>query len=141
MTYAFDEYNYTLRFEKGEEFVSGLTNFVREHGIKGGWIVGLGGLSWAELGFYDLEKQQYIWKKFAQPLELANVTGNIAWIDDKPALHFHATISDADYQTYAGHLREAEVAGTVEIFIHRWLDNYGLHRDKDDQTGLNLLSL
>ncbi len=141
MTYTFDEYNYTLKFEKGEEFVGLLEDFVKEHSIKGGWVVGLGGLSSATLGFYDLNAQEYAWTKFDEPLELANLTGNIAWSDSKPALHLHATISDASLHASAGHLKEAAVAGTVEVFIHRWLDNKGLVRAKDSETGLNLFDL
>lgn len=141
MTYSFDEYNYTLRFEKGELVVDQLTRFISDHQIKGGWIVGLGGLSWAELGFYDLNAQEYDWKRFDELLELTNATGNIAWQDDKPVLHLHATISDASFHAHGGHLKEAEAAGTVEIFIHRWLDSSGLNRSSDKGTGLNLLDL
>lgn len=141
MTYTFDEYNYTLRFAKGELVVEQLTKFIQDNDVHGGWIVGLGGLMWAELGFYDLDAQEYSWKKFDELLELTNVTGNIAWQDGKPVLHLHATVSDASFHAYGGHLKEAEAAGTVEIFIHRWLNKDGLKRTKDQDTGLNLLDL
>jgi predicted DNA-binding protein with PD1-like motif len=141
MTYSFDGYNYTLRFEKGEMFVEQLTSFVREQNVRGGWIVGLGGLAWAELGFYDLKAQEYQWKKLDMTLELTSLTGNIAWKDGEPALHLHANVGDAGLQVYGGHLKQAEVAGTVEIFIHRWLKEEGLNRALDEQTGLNLLQL
>lgn len=141
MTYTFDTYNYTLRFERGELVVEQLLAFVRKQNLRGGWIVGLGGLAWAELGFYDLQTREYSWKKIDEPLELTNLTGNIAWQDGKPVLHLHATVSDASFHAQAGHLKEAEAAGTVEIFIHRWLDDKGLARQKDDKTGLNLLQI
>lgn len=141
MTYTFDGYNFTLKFDKGELVTEKLRAFVREQNIRGGWIVGLGGLAWAELGFYDLAAQEYQWVKFEELLELSNLTGNIAWQDDEPVLHLHATIADASMHAKAGHLKEAETAGTVEIFIHRWLNNEGLKREMDDQTGLNLIKL
>lgn len=144
MTFKYDEYNYTLRFERGELVAEGLLKFVREQKIKGGWIVGLGGLSWATLGFYDLSSQQYSWTKLEEPLELTNLTGNIAWSagqQSEPALHLHATVSDASLHASGGHLQEAETAGTVEVFIHRWLSDDGLHRSRDEDVGLNLLDL
>lgn len=141
MTYTFDEYNYTLRFEKDELLLEGLQHFVKEQNIRGGWIMGLGGLQWAELGFYNLKTQEYEWKKLDVQFELSNMTGNIAWQDDEPVLHLHATVADAGLRTYAGHLREAKVAGTVEVFIHKWLKAEGLSRTKDPETGLNVLSL
>lgn len=141
MTYVFDDYSYVLRFEKDELLVDGLKHFVKEHNVRGGWISGLGGLQWAELGFYDLSAQEYEWTKFDELLELSNMTGNIAWQDSEPALHVHATIGDASLHAHAGHLREAKVAGTVEVFIRKQLNSDGLSRTKDPETGLNLLNL
>lgn len=141
MKFTQDEFNYTLRFEKGELVVEQLLKFVRDKGIRGGWVVGLGGLAWATLGFYDLSSQQYSWTKLEEPLELTNLTGNIAWQDGEPALHLHATVSDASLHASGGHLQECEAAGTVEVFIHRWLSDDGLRRNRDEKTGLNLLDL
>jgi predicted DNA-binding protein with PD1-like motif len=141
MKFVFDGYNYTLRFEKGEQLVDNLTRLIREQELKGGWVVGLGGLSWAELGFYDLNSQEYKWTKIDGPLELTNLTGNVAWNGDEPALHLHATVSDTGFLTRGGHLKEAEVSGTLELFIHRWQSDERLNRSKDEKTSLNLLDL
>ncbi len=141
MEYRFDGQNYILRLNKGELIVKSLKTFIKEKKINGGWITGLGGLTWAELGFYDLASEEYAWSKYEELLELTNLTGNIAWQDDEPALHLHATVSDASLHAVGGHLNEAEAAGTVEIFIHCWQSDERLERSKDSQTGLNLLSL
>ena len=95
---------------------------------------------WAELGFYDLAAQQYNWTKLDELLELTNLTGNIAWQDGEPVLHLHATVSDASMHAYGGHLKEAEVGGTVEVMIHAIVSD-GLTRKLDESTGLNLLDL
>src|SRR5690606_8115805 len=136
-----DEFNYTLKLERGELVVENLIQFVRENNLRGGWVLGLGGLAWAEIGFYDLDAQEYSWSKIEETLELTNLTGNIAWNGDEPALHLHATLSDASLRAKAGHLKEAEVGGTVEIFIHMWDKEDGFTRRRDEQTGLNLLNL
>lgn len=141
MKHVFDEFNYTLKLKKGELVVENLTKFIKDNQLKGGWVLGLGGLAWAELGFYDLESQEYTWTKFDEPLELTNLTGNIAWSGGEPALHLHATVSDAAMHAHGGHLKEAEVSGTVEIFLHMWDKPEGFKRDKDENTGLNLLNL
>lgn len=140
MKHIFDGKHYTLRFEKGEQVVAGLQNFVREQDIVNAWVKGLGGLASAELGFYDLSAQEYHWKKFDEPLELTNLTGNIAWVDNEPVLHLHATVSDKDFHAYGGHLKEAEVGGTVEVMIHA-INSKKLLRMQDEQTGLKLLDL
>lgn len=139
MNYAANEQNYTLRLDRGELVVENLLGFVKDQNIKGGWVTGLGGLAWAELGFYDLNTEEYSWTKLEEPLELTNLTGNVAWKDGEPALHLHATVSDFSLHARGGHLKEAETAGTVEIFITR--NETGFERSHDDNTGLNLLNL
>lgn len=141
MTFAYDEFNYTLRLERGEKVVETLLAFIRKQNIKGAWILGLGGLESAEIGFYSLDTKEYSWQKFEEMLELTNLTGNIAWSDGSPVLHTHATISDASFHSYGGHLKEAEVGGTVEIFVHMWDKDDGFSRGHDEQTGLKLLQL
>lgn len=141
MQYAFDGYNYMLRLEKGEKVVESLTKFIKQQKILGGAVSAIGGLASAELGFYDLTAKAYAWTRFEEPLELLNLSGNIAWLDNKPFLHLHATVSDASQYARGGHLRDAEVNGTVEVFIHLWNDQEGLKRLSDKNTGLNLLQL
>ncbi|MDQ3123123.1 MAG: DNA-binding protein [bacterium] len=141
MKFIKDEFNYTLRLEKGELLVESLTKFVTENKIKGGWVMGLGGLKWAELGFYDLPSQSYTWAKLDEPLELTNLTGNLAWQDEAPLLHLHATVSGSSLHARGGHLKESEVAGTVELFLHFWDGDKGLKRTHDSSTGLALLEL
>jgi predicted DNA-binding protein with PD1-like motif len=141
MTFAYDEFNYTLQLKKGELLIETLTKFVNEKELKGGWVLGLGGLAWAELGFYDTTAQAYLWTRFDEPLELLNITGNISINDSKPFLHLHATVSDASQYARGGHVKEAEVSGTAEIFIHLWDDKKGFKRSDDKATGLKLLDL
>lgn len=141
MTFTSDEFNYTLQLRKGELLIETLSKFVTDKKLKGGWVIGLGGLAWAELGFYDTNAQAYLWTRFDEPLELLNITGNISCMDSKPWLHLHATVSDASQYARGGHIREAEVSGTVEILIHKWDDQKGFKRFDDEATGLKLLDL
>jgi uncharacterized protein len=141
MTFAYDEFNYVLRFQKGEKLVETLQPFVKEKNLKGGWIFGLGGFSRATLGFYNLAAQGYSWTELDEPLELVSLQGNIAWEDDKPVFHIHAAVSDQSLHVRGGHLKEAVVAGTAEIFIHMLDKDTQLMRGHDNETGLSLLKL
>jgi predicted DNA-binding protein with PD1-like motif len=88
-----------------------------------------------------LPNQEYRWRLLQVPLELTALQGNIA-VDElsQPMLHLHGTFSAADMRAYGGHIKEAEVAGTCEIFIHL-LDGKELHRSLNDDVGLKLLDL
>jgi uncharacterized protein len=140
MTFQFDGYNYLVRLEKGELLVESLLQFAKEQKISGGWISAVGGALSAEIGFYDLAAQHYIWKKLDTLLEIASLQGNLAWDASEPVLHLHGSLSDKTLQTYSGHIKEIEVGGTCEIFVHVW-NKDELSRTLDDQTGLNLLDL
>ncbi len=140
MTWQFDGYNYLLRFDKDELLIEGLTKFVREQNIKGGWLSIIGGALWVELGFYDLSAKHYRWKKIDQILEITNAQGTLAWGDEKPFVHLHGTLSDEQMQTYGGHIKELSVGGTCEVFLHVW-NKDRLIRGHDEQTGLKLLEL
>lgn len=140
MKYLSDEFNYLIRLEKGEFLTEQLIKFMNEKQIKGAWVSGIGGAAWAELGFYDLGQKNYQWKKVGTALEIINLQGNLTWSDGVPAPHFHGTFSDQEMKTYSGHLKELEVSGTCELFVHVW-DGNRLTRGRDEATGLKLLDL
>jgi predicted DNA-binding protein with PD1-like motif len=118
--YAFDGYNWLVRFDKGDLLVEGLTQLVRDENIQGAWVSGLGAALWAELGYYDLDKQAYEWKKLDGPLEIASIQGTVAWEGEEPVLHLHGTLADRQLRAFGGHIKELQVAGTCEILLHRW---------------------
>lgn len=141
MTSKFDGINWILKFNKSELLIEGLTQFVAEQNIRGAWVSGLGGVLWAEIGYYDLEKNQYFFEKLSDIPEATALQGNIAWSDNTPALHIHGTFSKADLSAVGGHVKELAVGGTLEIFVQPLQNSLELTRSKDQQTGLNTLDV
>lgn len=140
MDWQFDGYNYLARLSKGELLSESLSEFADKQKIKGGWISGVGGAAWAEVGFYNLDTRQYAWQKLDQLLEIVSLSGSLAWRNGQPSLHLHGAFAGHNMQTYGGHVKELEVGGTCEIFIHVW--NTGpLSRSLSEETGLKLLDL
>lgn len=140
MNYIQKDGQYLVKFDKGEEVVSTLTEFLAEQNLSSGWVSGLGGLQTATIGYFDQTAKQYFWQEISGNLELANLTGNIASLDSKPFMHLHASISDESLNCKAGHLKSAVVGGTVELLITP-LSSMELTRQKDEQSGLSLLDL
>jgi predicted DNA-binding protein with PD1-like motif len=140
MNSIFDGYNHTVTLQRGELLITSLTKLIKDKNIQSAWINGLGGVQWAELGFYNLETQQYTWRRFDQLLEITSIQGNIAWQDDEPVIHTHGTFSDSAYNAIGGHIKELEVSGTCELHLHTIFGDH-LSRVHDNQTGLNLLHL
>lgn len=140
MNYQYDGFNWLIRLKKGELLVENLVKFARKEKIKGGWISGIGGALWAEVAYYDLQAKGYEWKRLDKALEVTSLQGNIAWDNKEPTVHIHATFSDTNMQSIGGHLKELQVGGTCEIFLHNWFQD-NLTRLHDDETGLKLLDL
>ena len=137
MKYIKNNDSYILRFSQDEQLVKLLEEFVLEHKVKSAWLSGLGACKGVELGFYDLETQEYQWQTFTKLSEITNLTGNVSWLNNIPKTHIHITLTDDDFKAYGGHLKELIVGGTVEIKLT--LGQQKLKRVFDDTTGLNVL--
>ena len=108
--------------------------------LQAAWLQGLGGAESAELGYYDLETQQYNWQVFRDLREITSLQGNLAWVDNQPKWHIHGTLSARDYRAVGGHVKELVVGGTCELRLHLHGD-ISLKRKIDAATGLRLLDL
>jgi len=140
MRYRFDGFNYLIRLGRGERLSEALTSFADETKIEGAWLSGLGGAAQATLGFYDLEKKAYHWQTFDDLHEIVSLTGNLAY-DEQGAVvfHLHAVLSDQDFHTVGGHVKDLVAGATVELFIHRAYQP--TKRKMDTDTGLQLLDI
>lgn len=130
---------YVIRLEKGEKIIEGIIDFCNKNKIKNALFFGLGAISRAELMHYVVDTKKYSSKVIEEPLEIANMTGNVMIMDSKPILHTHITVSNKDMKPYAGHLKEAAVAATCEIFLVK-LDSE-INRKYSEEIGLNLLDI
>lgn len=130
---------YLLRLERGEEVMDSLLKFIKKFKIRGGFMVGLGACEDLKLGYFDAVKGEYRDKEFKGEFEVTNLTGNIAYLGKEPIVHAHITLSDEKFKAIAGHLWQGTVSGTMEILIMTF--GIKIRREKDDETGLNLLKL
>ncbi len=125
--------------DKGEELVSTLTAFAREHGIQGGALAAIGALEDPTLGFYDLASKTYDQRQFAGELELVALHGNISLVDGEPFVHVHATLGKPYHSLIGGHLFSGVVAVTAEVHVRVF--DAPMERTRNEAIGLNLLSL
>lgn len=130
--------HFVIVLDKGELLHDRLTSFLRSQHIEAAWIQGLGAALEVTLGFYNLETKQYQWKDFTGPFELTSLQGNAVSDADGPVLHMHATLSDAQYQAFGGHVQRLVVGGTCELLVRPL--SAKLTRQLDDTTGLNLVA-
>jgi len=122
---------------KGEEVVSALDAFAREHNLQSAWVSGIGGSAKITIGFRDPERKEYLWRTYDGPLEIISLQGNLARVNNEPFWHLHGTFAGADYIAIGGHVKEVVVGLTCELFITPTPLRLTRHHDED--TGLKLL--
>lgn len=130
---------YILRLLKGEEIITALTQFVQQENVRGGGFTALGAMADITLGYFDTVRREYVRRHYPGDYEIGNLTGNIAWLDNKPVIHAHCTISGPDLNAHTGHLFSGTVAVTCEITLVA--SDTPLLRQYDPDLGFNLLAL
>ncbi len=106
-----------LRFDKGEEVIAGLQDYLAKSNIKAAQFWGIGSTNSFELGYFNGTLKDYRKKPFFDEREILTFTGNGAMLDGKPVVHAHGSFSDFDFQLVGGHVFSLKVSATCEIFL------------------------
>jgi uncharacterized protein len=107
---------YAVIFGKGDEVVSGLTEFAQRYGVKSAHYKGLGDATGIKVGWYDYGRKQFK----VIPIDTAEVTsliGDVAVYNGKPVAHTHVSAATSDGIVHGGHLLEMYIGPTLEVII------------------------
>lgn len=137
-----DEQNgktYALIFDKGEEFITGLTEFARREKLATGHFTAIGAFSDVTLGYFDRERKDYEKIFITEQVEVLSLIGDIALDDGEPKAHAHVVVGKSDGTAHGGHVLEANVWPTLEVVVVETPEH--LRRKIDKETGLALIDL
>jgi len=81
--------------------------------------------------------QTYDKKVFKDEMELISLHGNLSLVDGKPFVHIHVSLGDSEFKVWGGHLFNAKVAVTCEIFFRPFKAN--VYREFNPDIGLKHL--
>lgn len=130
---------YLLRLDVGDGIISTVKSFVLARMLGSGDLHGIGGIENVVLGYYDLDARKYLKKELEGRYEMLSLVGNVAVIEKEPFVHAHAVVSGPDMIAMGGHLFEATVAVTAELYL--WASKKTVTRSRDERVGLNTLDL
>lgn len=131
--------NYVLIFAKDDEVLSGLTDFAAAQHITAAHFSAIGAFQKATTAWFDPQKKQYRLNHVAGPIELVSLLGDIALANGKPVVHSHLAVGHPDGRVEGGHLIEAYVFPTVELFLTVY--PAPLTKKPDPETDLQLIDL
>jgi hypothetical protein len=123
---------YAVIFYKGDEALSGLTQFAQEHHVKSAHFTAIGAVSAVEVGWFDPARKQYKVMPFTGQMEVLSMIGDIALYNGKPVVHTHVVLGLPDGTTRGGHVVELQVRPTLEVMVT--VDPKDLHKRLDPET-------
>lgn len=130
---------YAVRLDPGEEILESVLRLAQKEGIGFAEVSAIGAVGRTAFGLYDLDEKKYHSRTFEQPLEMVSLNGNLSRRDGEPYIHLHAAFADEEGTVIGGHLNEAVISATCEMFI-RVLDA-DMGRRISEQTGLNIFDI
>src|SRR5580704_14485820 len=135
-----DQRSYVLVFNTGDELAKGLKDFATEQNLADASFKAIGALASVKLTWFDPETKKYRTSvDLKQQLELLSLIGDVAQHDGRPIVHAHVVVGRSDGTTAGGHLLEAYVRPTCEVFLTESPVN--LTKAFDPDSGLLLIKL
>ena len=133
------EKTYAVVFAKGDEVLSGLTEFAARENLAAGYFTAIGALRSARFGWFDRARKAYRDISIKEQVELISLIGNVALVNGTPQIHAHGAVGFRDGQMRGGHLLEAIAWPTLELFFTACPTT--LIKEHDDETDLSLFDL
>ena len=128
---------WALIFEKGDEPVSGLTEFAKTQKLGGAHFTAIGAFSEVTLGYFDRAARDYKKIPLREQVEVLSLIGDVALDKNEPKVHAHVVVGRADGEARGGHLLDARVWPTLEVVMIE--SPRHLRKRHDPETGLALI--
>lgn len=107
---------YAIIFAKGDEAVSGMTEFAQKYKVKSAHYQAIGDALHMEMGWFDYKRKEFLVIE-VDSSEVTSFTGDIASYHNKPVAHTHMTTSLRDGSVKGGHLLQLIVGPTLEVIV------------------------
>ena len=126
------------RIDKGEEILTKIKEIALKEDIKLANINALGAVNKVRVGVFKTQEKKYYANEFNGDFEIVSLTGSINTMNDEFYSHLHMAIGDTEGKVFGGHLNEAYVSATCEMFIT--IIDGKVDRKYNEEIGLNLFN-
>ncbi len=128
-----------LRLEIGEDIVTSIVNLAKKENITLATVTGIGAVNDLTIGVFKPNEKKYYSNHFTGDFEVLALNGNITSMNNEVYQHLHITVGDDEGKAFGGHLNEAIISVTGEIFIT--IIEGKVDRFLDHSININLLEL
>ena len=124
------------RIDRGEEVLSSLKEVALRENIRLARVSAIGAVGDFTVGVFHTAEKQYRSNRFRGDWEIVSLSGSITQMNGEYYAHLHMSAGGTDGTVVGGHLNEAVVSATCELFI-TVLDGT-VERRFSPEVGLNL---
>lgn len=129
--------NYAIVLAKDDEVMSGLSDFARQNKVTSASFTAIGAFSQVTVAWFDDARKEFKLIPIKQQVELVSMIGDIALSGEQPVVHTHVSVASSDGIVRGGHLINAFVFPTLELFMTVY--SIPLRKRLDEATGLKLI--
>ena len=130
---------YALIFDEDDEVTQGIKNFTLEKNLTGASFSGIGAFKKLTMGYFDIDKKDYIKNEIDEQVEVVSLIGNISRYKNKPKVHIHLAVGKRNGNALGGHLLKGIVRPTLEIILNE--SPAYLQREFKEEYNLSLINL
>ncbi|MCD6340683.1 MAG: DNA-binding protein [Desulfurococcales archaeon] len=108
-----------VKVPKGADPIIYLGNKVRNDGLIGGFILGIGAFEKVKVGVYkgDTYDITEVCSRNGHVIEVTSLLGNYLRVGDNVSIHIHVNLARSHNEFYGGHLIEAVVNPLLEVVL------------------------
>ena len=111
---------FRVNFVKGDEIMSGMTEFAEKYRIRNGHFTAIGAIGKGTFGWANPERREMGQKRIElnEEAEIVSLLGNI-YVDDqgRSVVHGHGAVALSDGSVKGGHWWEAHVSIVAVVFV------------------------
>jgi uncharacterized protein len=108
---------FAIILDQDDEVLQQLQSFADQEKVAASSFAAIGAFSDAVLGWFDWDKKDYKRIPLRQQVEVLSLLGDITLDAAKRKVHAHVVLGDSAGHAHGGHLLEAHVRPTLEIFL------------------------
>src|SRR6185369_15252447 len=101
--------HYAIVLAKGDEVMSGVTDFAKQNKVTSASFTAIGAFSRATVAWFDDSRKEFKLVPIEQQVELVSMIGDVGLSSDQPVVHTHVAVALPDGTVKGGHLIDAYV--------------------------------
>jgi len=129
---------YALVLSQGDDVWAALAGFASDQRVQSAHFSAIGAVRDAEVAWFDEGRREFKAMMLREQMEVVSLSGDITLgSDGRPTVHTHVALARSDGEVWGGHLLEATVSPTLELFVTAY--PIPLHKRLDPATDLQLI--